>query len=761
MDPDTIWNAIYGQESNSGQNNRTSVTGAIGPGQIQPGTWAQYAQPGEDIHNDKDNVAVSKRIVNDLVGKFGPDASRVAVGYFSGPGNVSPPGSPTPWIKNSHDPNQKYVASYVSDVQSRLKNMPSDPNFDSAASFSKWEAPVAPNAQNFNPAAAFNQWETAGQATTTASSPAQPGSTIPIPREAMTPAQQAEQDQGYKNAQDMPGWWKQNYHPLAAIPATVGAGWSQVGQGVKDITQGNVATGTGNLAQGMANTILGPAIGPYNETFRALGNAIGNPQAADVASMIVPQTGAVGRVNALLPTSRVTNQFVNLIGKDNIPAVLQKMQDNPNLSAMDLSEPVRTVAAGLANSPKNPAAQNVMRAAYDARTGARQSMVQDAVDKTLGAPMNVKDVTDQLSQNLKDVGTKLIQPALAGAQPVGVKPILERLDSVIQSPSITPATQENLLRIRKQIAVNGDDGFVDPTQLHNIQWPLRAQASNLATSASGAERNMAGPLMDVRNDLVNGIDNASGGKYKPALSQYRDAAAVPDAFEKGYKGVFKTGGIEDFPEYFDSWIKGDPAHNIAPASPQEIAAARVGAITRVRQTISGMQGGAGRGESILNPEFARQKVSTLFGPQQTQQLSDLLSDSKNMADTNSLLYRNSKTAQVTAGQNYFEPRQVGAPSGVATGVGAGLLGTMAMAGGAIEPGLVGMGLGGLKVAHTGMQYLGKLSDKATASKFATLASASDGPARNELMNILRSAHASSQGNKLGNATSSLLRLAAP
>jgi hypothetical protein len=149
MDPDTIWNAIFGQESNYGQNNRTSVTGAVGPGQIQPATFAQYAQPGENINNSNDNIAVSKRIVQDYYNKFNGDPGRIATAYFSGPGNVSSPDHPLPWKSNAHDPNGKYVSQYVSDISGRLKNMPeSVPDYlgqsvkNQAVSPAQDEAPV-------------------------------------------------------------------------------------------------------------------------------------------------------------------------------------------------------------------------------------------------------------------------------------------------------------------------------------------------------------------------------------------------------------------------------------------------------------------------------------------------------------------------------------------------------------------------------------------------------------------------------------------
>jgi hypothetical protein len=112
--------ALYGQESGSGANTRTSVTGATGGMQIQPATFQQYAKPGEDINNKADNLAVGNRIVADYMQKYGGDPQRVAVAYFSGPGNVAPAGSPTPWLRDAADPTGKRTSSYVSDVMKRL-----------------------------------------------------------------------------------------------------------------------------------------------------------------------------------------------------------------------------------------------------------------------------------------------------------------------------------------------------------------------------------------------------------------------------------------------------------------------------------------------------------------------------------------------------------------------------------------------------------------------------------------------------------------
>ncbi len=117
---DALHAAIVGQESHFNPNSPTSVDGAVGIGQVEPSTFAQYARPGESISNAADNLAVSKRIIADYAQRYGGDPARVATAYFSGPGNVAPPGSPTPWLHDTHDGNGKFVSSYVSDVLGRL-----------------------------------------------------------------------------------------------------------------------------------------------------------------------------------------------------------------------------------------------------------------------------------------------------------------------------------------------------------------------------------------------------------------------------------------------------------------------------------------------------------------------------------------------------------------------------------------------------------------------------------------------------------------
>lgn len=116
----TVASAIMMQES-GGRDGLVSVNGARGRMQIMPATFEQWAQPGESIDNPADNQRVGERMIAAYEQRWQNDPARVAVAYFSGPGNVSEPGAPNPWKEDRRDGNGKSVSSYVSDITKRLR----------------------------------------------------------------------------------------------------------------------------------------------------------------------------------------------------------------------------------------------------------------------------------------------------------------------------------------------------------------------------------------------------------------------------------------------------------------------------------------------------------------------------------------------------------------------------------------------------------------------------------------------------------------
>lgn len=105
---DHLTSAIEEQES--GGRNVVSAAGARGPMQIMPATFKRYARLDENIDNPQHNRRVGRRMVADLLDKYG-DPRAVASAYFSGQPN---------YRSLKSDVNGKNTMSYVEDVMKKL-----------------------------------------------------------------------------------------------------------------------------------------------------------------------------------------------------------------------------------------------------------------------------------------------------------------------------------------------------------------------------------------------------------------------------------------------------------------------------------------------------------------------------------------------------------------------------------------------------------------------------------------------------------------
>ena len=81
--------SIFQQESSSGANTKTSNRGAVGIGQIQPGTFKEVADKGWDINNPHHNAQASARYALKHFRDAGGNAIVAAAGYYGGPGGAS------------------------------------------------------------------------------------------------------------------------------------------------------------------------------------------------------------------------------------------------------------------------------------------------------------------------------------------------------------------------------------------------------------------------------------------------------------------------------------------------------------------------------------------------------------------------------------------------------------------------------------------------------------------------------------------------
>jgi hypothetical protein len=507
----------------------------------------------------------------------------------------------------------------------------------------------------------------------------------------------------------------------SALKAIAGAGgvlYSPVSGAVNQLVQDPVAqlTGSPDIAARaglVANSLAGPA----------LGGAVGG-----IASKIAPEARAV-------------TQIKNTLGSVPPADAAARLAANPRLSLMDVNPELQSQALGLAVEPGQPA-YGIMRNAVSNRMAGAKDAVSGAYDTALGQTPNVADLLDSIKQTAKVNGNKNFTEALQGAKPVDIVPVLKAIDE--QLPARIDATTgakstiplgpvgEELTRLRARLT-DGNNLLTDPDALHTIQSQLGAQSRTLTQSASGQDRLVGGAVGNIRGKLVDAIDEATGGKFKPAQKQFADDLSIHDAFDKG-TDIYKNTQLEDRPEFWQKWKEN--------ATPEQLEAAKLGMRVSADKAINGTRFSARNGTAVQDVPFNLDKMKIILGDDEATKLAGRLSDEKDIAASNNLLTQGSKTALATSARDANAVRKV-TPSinMLSLPVMADLLGAGHMGGAA---------LGAMGLASN---YLGKLSDVGRNTAKARLLTA---PGAQALGRIYNPAQGRLPFNALAGAPSALL-----
>jgi len=115
----TFLKSIFMQESSGGKNTKTSNRGAVGIGQIQPGTFKEVADNGWDITNPIHNAQASARYALKQYRNNDGNTIVAAAGYYGGPGGAAKAknGQAVSDPKNPEAPN---TIEYGKEVAKRL-----------------------------------------------------------------------------------------------------------------------------------------------------------------------------------------------------------------------------------------------------------------------------------------------------------------------------------------------------------------------------------------------------------------------------------------------------------------------------------------------------------------------------------------------------------------------------------------------------------------------------------------------------------------
>lgn len=527
-------------------------------------------------------------------------------------------------------------------------------------------------------------------------------------------------------------------------------GTTKPGRGLWQATKDYISA----IPQGVVDTLSAPGNVLASTTPQTSESMI--PGAVGVAGLVggteFPKVGAGVLVDKALtkaaPATQAVNALVKAIGPENIPRVIMRMNENPRLTLADVSNPVRTMAQGLID-PAQPLAQNAIVSAVKSRMDTRLQAANTAFTEAMGAAPDVLQMVDGLKQRARDAGQKAIQPALEAAKPVDVSPVIAAIDEKLK-PGVNPlldpgsklplsAEQEALARMKQQLTAGAGETLFDAQRLHRVQSDIGDQAYQLSKSADPKDRLLGGQLRTMNEKLIDQIDQAAGGAYRPARAKFKDARDISEAFESGFDTLKNRSGLggalEDSPAAFRKWMQD--------ATPEEVVARRLGTRADIDQKINGVKNGALAGQGITAIPYNQEKLTALFGDKEASRLIRVMRDAADEAETNGKLIAGAKTAETQAGQRALEVPKV-QPFQLGSLTQAVLPSTLAEIAGQYmgsTPGLTAAGLitSGLTagVLKKGVQKAIQSNALARNAEFANRALAS-GPARQQTINALLS-----------------------
>lgn len=514
------------------------------------------------------------------------------------------------------------------------------------------------------------------------------------------------------------------------------SGKEMFSSGVEDIGSGHPYKGIGKAALGGLIVAGAPLSGIIDDTVGKTGNKIGpgfGDRAGVVTGFVTPVVPGAKQAAALVPKNKALSTLVENIGHENLPAVVSAMKANPRLGPADLSPRVLQDTQHLFASEGKQI--DYLKNTSDARMAQRSDVINDAYDTAGGVSQDLAAKVQSLADNAKKVGSELINPAIKDASPVNITKTLDSINdilkpgvtSVISGESSLPLTavKKELANIKAHLG-NEKEMRTSADDLHKFQAGLRRTAEGLLKSSSGADKELGKSLMNVRNNLVADIDAATGGKYKPALSNYRDEMHIADAFRDGFDGVFSSSKkLENDPSFTKKWFDG--------LTDNEKQAAREGARARIGTEIGVARNPALAGESFARSDFNQEKLGILFGKEEAAKLIKTLNEERTIANTHNKIVEGSQTAMRSASKSQFAMP-------TATEVGKQMLPLAVMEGSNMLAGGIG-GVGtalytGARAAAAGKDAIKTKLAREHNARYAQYALPTEGPSRDALIAAL-------------------------
>jgi hypothetical protein len=523
---------------------------------------------------------------------------------------------------------------------------------------------------------------------------------------------------------------------VATAPAAVPAGAAMGALAPGAAVAGRAAPYINALLQGASGGAVGAGLASSASDAPVLqqmgtgtaGGAILGP--AGLAVTNAARSGTNALIERLSPTARAANQIEAGLSASGQTAsdVASRLQSNPRLNLADADPSLLATGQGLVREGGQP--RTTIDQAIGTRQASRTGEARDILNRTLGTAPDPVAVREALAQRAQQNAAQGFGDALRNAGAVDLSKALAHIDGQMPrvAAGITPSPRVTRLQeIRASLADEQGNVLVSPQRLHEIQSELGREARTLRQSSVGSERQMAQQIEATRQQIVQAIDDASGGKYRPAQRQFAQDLEIREAFEEG-RNAFRTGR-----DQHPSEIRADLA-----ALPQAAQQAyRAGALVHLNDIMGQTRNASRTGAAIPESQFGRDKLEILFGKKQADEISRLFGDEQAMMRTNNALVGGSQTALREGAADRVRVRDV--PS-LGNSVGIGALPPIAGAGGlyfGAGPEFLGAAAAGTAVglANMARQAFGRRLDIRTNNRLAEMLTSS-GPRRDEVINLL-------------------------
>lgn len=529
-----------------------------------------------------------------------------------------------------------------------------------------------------------------------------------------------------------------------------------------DFQKGNVATAVGNVGMGGLQVLASPATGPIKKTGKLIENVTGNTDFSNKAELIagaaVPIIPGAKLISKASPTNKALDILVDKVTSNGrepqrLAELVQRMKENPRVGPADESPAVLNMAQKLFTT-EGDAAKNYLHNTSSVRIASSKDIVNQAFDTAAGLPVNAVNKIKELGAAAKKVGDEQINPAIKGSGAVNITPVINSIDEVLKPGVMSkltgestlpfPEVKEKLANIKAMIA-NEKEQLTNPQELHNFQSLLRKEAEARMSSADGAQRQLGYSLMQVRNKIVDAIDDASPkgsdgkGTYKPGLNNYRSEKEVGEAFHDAYNGILTNSKkLENRPEFTKDWFEGLTEH--------EKKAAIEGIRTRIDTEIGIAKNPALAGTSLGKSDFNQKKMEAVLGKEETKKLLDDLDTERKVSNTHNKIIEGSQTEMRRAGEEAIALPNKAEKKGLskyvipavttAAEIGAGAAGLPQGLGGTL--GLVASvgGLGAAKGFNAAKDAIEMKLAKERNLKLAKYSMPVEGPSRDELIAAL-------------------------